>query len=215
MTFSQEAWNNIQSLYDRIIALPFNQELMQGVLDPEKFKFYVNQDSLYLKDFGRSLAILGGRSLENQHLQDLTKFAQETITVEGLLHRHYFEKFGVQFDGRKSPACFSYTHFLLSTTMLGTEEEAMAAVLPCFWIYYEVGHHIHQNAAPDNPYQEWIDTYAGEEYAQSVKRAIAIMDEMAQGVSPKIKTRMLEQFEVSTRLEHWFWDSAYELEWWR
>jgi thiaminase/transcriptional activator TenA len=48
---------------------------------------------------------------------------------------------------------------------LAQVEVTMASVLPCFWIYKKVGDHIYQQQnKQNNPYQTWIDTYAGEEF---------------------------------------------------
>jgi len=45
-------------------------------------------------------------------------------------------------------------------------------------------------AAPDNPYQAWIDTYAGEEFHTAVRAMIAATDEAADGASPSLRVRM-------------------------
>ncbi|TVQ37867.1 MAG: thiaminase II, partial [Wenzhouxiangella sp.] len=89
-----------------------------------------------------------------------------------------------------------------------------AALLPCFWIYREVGLHIHARAAGDNPFRDWIDTYAGEDFSRSVDRAIEITDQAAERATDATRARMRQVFERSTRLEWMFWDSAYRLEQW-
>ncbi|MFV9927060.1 MAG: hypothetical protein AB8V23_04640 [Candidatus Midichloria sp.] len=39
-------------------------------------------------------------------------------------------------------------------------EVATAAVLPCFWVYNEVGLSIARYASADNPYARWIESYS-------------------------------------------------------
>ena len=94
-------------------------------------------------------------------------------------------------------------------------EEAVAGLLPCFWIYREVGNAIHAAAAADNPYRRWIDTYAGDDFSASVDRAIAITDDVAADASEASRTRMRDAYVTSTRLEWMFWESAYRMERWR
>lgn len=214
MRFADAAWSAIAPIYDAILALPFNRELMAGTLDVEVFRFYIFQDSLYLADFARALAITGGRSASTAHTLAFTRFAEGAVVVEHALHETYFEEFGVPDGLRRSPTCSHYTNFLLATAAVRSVEEAVAALLPCFWIYREVGNHIAAHAAADNPFQRWIDTYAGADFAESVDRAIGITDEVAAGATEHTRGAMRDAFVASTRLEWMFWDSAYRRETW-
>jgi thiaminase/transcriptional activator TenA len=214
MSFTQQLWKESEGVYEQILSHPFNQALMKGNLDAEPFKFYINQDALYLQDFGRALALIGARSSEPSKLQQFANFAEGTVLVERELHNHYFQKFAIEPTSTKSPTCTLYTNFLLSKAALEPYEVGIAALLPCFWIYREVGNHIYNNAAGNNPYQDWIDTYAGEEFSQLVDQALNITDEVAQSASSTVKESMHEAFLYSTRLEWMFWDSAYRQEPW-
>ena len=49
------------------------------------------------------------------------------------------------------PTCAHYTHYLLALAHNAPYEMAVAALLPCFWIYWEVGKHLLETARPDNP----------------------------------------------------------------
>jgi thiaminase/transcriptional activator TenA len=94
-------------------------------------------------------------------------------------------------------------------------EVGMAAVLPCFWIYKKIGDYILEIQNKDNnPYQDWISTYAGEEFGLLVDKAIAICDEAAQNSTPAQQQLMTQAFITASRLEFAFWDSAYRLEKW-
>jgi thiaminase/transcriptional activator TenA len=214
MSFTQKLWNESADVYNQILSHPFNQALMKGNLEAEPFKFYINQDALYLHDFGRALALIGARSTEPSKLQQFANFAEGTVVVERQLHNHYFQTFNIKASYTKSPTCTLYTNFLLSKASLEPYEVGIAALLPCFWIYREVGNYIYRNAAPSNPYQDWIDTYAGEEFSRLVDQAIKITDEVADNSSPRVKESMQEAFLYSTRLEWMFWDSAYRQEVW-
>ena len=111
-----------------------------------------------------------------------------------------------------SPACHHYVSYLLATAYAEPYEVLLGALLPCFWIYAEVGRDIHARAAAANPYQAWIDTYAGEEFHAAVRAMIAATDEAAAAASSSLRERMHAAFTRATQLEWMFWDSAFRLE---
>jgi len=215
MTFSEKAWERITPLYNKILDMPFNRELMEGTLEIEKFKFYMAQDAYYLGEFGKTLATLGGRLSDLSHVLAFTEFAGGAIVVERALHESYFKEFGIPDQVNPSPTCLLYTNYILNQAAYSNVEVGIAAVLPCFWIYKKVGDHIYANHHHHgHRYKKWIETYAGEEFAQSVKLAINITDSLAEKASPEAQEKMLEAFEMASKLEWMFWDSAYRMEKW-
>jgi thiaminase/transcriptional activator TenA len=91
---------------------------------------------------------------------------------------------------------------------------SVAALLPCFWIYWEVGTHLMNTAVPDNPYQPWIDTYADAAFAEGVRKVIAITDRLGADATAGRAEEMLAAFVRASQLEWMFWESAYRLEAW-
>lgn len=215
MTWSTKVWEQIQPTYQKILQMPFITELMQGSLALEKFQFYMAQDAHYLEHFGRALALIAARAYAVQDCLAFIEFAKGAIVVENALHEAYFKDFNLQDRGEIQPTCHHYAHFLKSTASLDSIEVAMAAVLPCFWIYKEVGDYIykHQGTTP-NPYQKWIDTYAGKEFGTVVEQAISICDRIAANTTFAQQTAMAEAFKTASYLEFQFWDSAYQLKKW-
>ncbi len=216
MTWSTDTWLEISPIYERIVSMPFITALRDGSLELEKFKFYMKQDSGYLEHFGKALAIIGSRADDPKTALTFMQFASNAILVENALHESYFKEFGVQ-EGNTilEPACHHYVHFLKSTAALEPIEVAMAAVLPCFWIYKEVGDFIYKNQVSiTNPYQKWIETYSGEEFGVAVREAIRICDRVAMESTAAIRAKMTQAFVTSSRLEFEFWDSAFQFRVW-
>ena len=216
--FSDQLWQSITPIYRAILDHPFIAELTSGTLSRERFVFYMKQDALYLQDFSRALALAGVRSPAVADLQAFLSYASGAIVVERALHEGYFRDFDATLDVDMAPACFTYSHFLLSTAALGSYPEAIAALLPCFWIYRDVGREIYARSAGSlaaNPYARWIETYAGDDFDASVQRAIEITDRVAADASAADRQRMRRAFETCSRLEWMFWDSAYRLESWQ
>ena len=217
-TFTDDVWQQASGLRSGIIALPFNQELMAGTLPQEKFQHYMLQDSLYLEAYSRALSLASAKAPSPDIMLEFSQAAQMALVVERSLHEGFFRDFNVSDTVIKltepSPTCLNYTNFLIATAHNASYEETVAAILPCFWVYWEVGVHIHERAAVNNLYQAWIDTYAGEEFADSVMRVVAITDRLAEMASNKGREAMKNAFFQCTRFEWMFWDSAYRLEKW-
>ncbi|MCF2970072.1 thiaminase II [Synechococcus sp. Nb3U1] len=214
-SFTAHLWQAIQLIYQQILAHPFNQELAAGTLSRERFQFYLQQDALYLTDFARALGLIGARSERSEQVVSFLNFALGAIVAERSLHESYFRLYEIQPEITYAPTCFTYTRSLLATAALDPYEVAIAAVLPCFWIYREVGSEIYRMAQPHNPYQQWIDTYAGEEFAQVVQQAIDITESVAEQTTAALRDKMMAAFVTASRLEWLFWDSAYRLESWQ
>ena len=217
-SFSSDAWARNTTLYDRILNLPFNIELTEGRLGLEAFRHYIVQDAKYLIAFAQALAVASARADDPDQIVLFAAAAQEAVVVERALHADYFRLFGIDeatvASTQMSPACHHYTSFLLATGFREPLPVHVAALLPCFWIYREVGHHIHRVSASDNPYRAWIDTYAGDEFAAAVDAIIAATDAVAASVSAAQAEAMHAAFTRAMQLEWLFWDSAYRLERW-
>ncbi|PZR29010.1 MAG: thiaminase II [Citrobacter freundii] len=215
MRWSEQAWESIQPIYNSIIKMPFITEMKDGSLPLDKFRFYMQQDACYLEHFARALALVSARAVAIDDVLTFIRFAENAIVVENALHESYFNDFGVSGRVKPEPACHHYIHFLKSTAALDSVEIAMAAVLPCFWIYKRVGDHIYATQSPSgNPYKKWIDTYAGEEFGEAVKLAIGICDKVAGASTAAGRSAMTEAFIAASRLEFDFWDAAYKLRRW-
>jgi thiaminase (transcriptional activator TenA) len=216
--FSREAWDRNVGVYEIIRTMPFNAELAAGTLSEARFKHYIVQDAYYLIGFGRALTLAAAKAPSAERIVQFAKSAEGAIVVERALHGSFLAQYGITAEifarTPLSPACHHYVSYLVATAHAEPYEVALGALLPCFWIYAEVGRDIHARAAPANPYRAWIDTYAGEEFHDAVRRVIEAADEAAAGASPTLRARMHAAFTRATQLEWMFWDSAYRLENW-
>jgi thiaminase (transcriptional activator TenA) len=204
--------NIIQQIHDQ----PFNHELSQGILPKEKFIHYLRQDALYLSDYARALALTAARLANNDHAQQYIQFSQQAIKAERQHHINYINKNNLTntLPIEQSPACFMYTNYLLKTASLASVEEAVSSLLPCFWVYREVGKNIAKKQKTSNPYHEWISLYSSEQFDASVNAAIDVTNQVGDMASTSIKEKMIAAFLRSTQLEWLFWDSAYHQETW-
>jgi thiaminase/transcriptional activator TenA len=211
--FSADAWQRTEHLRQMIDVLPFNTELTAGTLSRERFQGYIVQDALYLSQYARTLAIAGARGPDAATLRAFGACALEAVAVEQALHERYLTEFGIDparlATAEPSPDCLGYTSFLLATAYHEPWEVLVAALLPCFWIYWDVGSRIARTAVAANPYRAWIDTYADEAFGEAVRTVISITDQAAAGTTQTVRQRMMTAFVRSTQYEWLFWDGAY------
>lgn len=206
--WSEEAWQAALPDYEAILRQPFIRELADGSLSAERFRFYIGQDSLYIAEYSRVLSHIASRLTDTSHAASFIEFAAGGVEVEKALHTGYLHG---EKPERKTNACLLYTSWLKAQAYEPVEVAA-AAILPCFWVYKEVGMNIVATASATNPYKAWIDCYSDPSFEKSNARAIAICDELAAGTTPAIRARMTEAFVQATRMEYLFWESAYNLD---
>ena len=215
MRFSEEAWQRTAAVRAAIHNLPFNTELAAGTLASERFRFYIMQDALYLAQYSRILSLAAAKAPDTATSQVFGHSALGAIAVEQRLHEHYLREFGVEpaavAAAEPAPDCLAYISFLVATAHQQPWEVLVAALLPCFWIYWDVASAIASGAAPNNPYQAWIDTYADAAFGEAVQRVIGIADRAA---TPAHRASMLAAFGRSAQYEWLFWDGAYQERGW-
>ena len=218
MTFSQDVWQRNLDLYQKILALPFNQELANGTLDSQAFCHYVIQDAHYLLAYGRALAVAAAKAYEADDVIQFSEAAKIAIIVERSLHKDFMQAFGItKTEFESTPltlACHHYTSFLTATAWSESYPVVLAALLPCFWIYAEVGHDIVSQSVENNPYQAWVDTYSGEEFHTAVRNVIATVDKVAARCDQDTLAKMHAAYTMGAKLEWLFWDSAYQQREW-
>jgi thiaminase/transcriptional activator TenA len=216
--FTGELWRSIEGVYAEILAHPFLTGLTDGTLAEERFRFYVLQDALYLREYARALSLAGVRSPDEGVLVMFNEHSAGAITVERSLHEGFLTDLGVAQEEAEateaSPTTLAYTSFLLRTAALGDYPEVLGAVLPCYWIYAEVGKALLERGSPNPRYQKWINTYGGEEFGALVEAILDLTDKVCEDLNPAQKARVKEAFVTTGRYEWIFWDAAWNLEGW-
>ena len=130
------------------------------------------------------------------------------------LHRRLCADFGITVEQlnreKAAPCCLAYTSFLLATAYGGGFADAVAALLPCAWGYYEVGKRLAAAGLPgEKCYREWVETYSSREMADLVDYLRALMNSLAIGAAEMDKERWKALFAHSVSFEVLFWEMGY------
>ncbi len=216
--FTGELWRSIEGVYGAILAHPFLRGLTHGTLTEERFRFYILQDALYLREYARALSLAGVRSPDDNALVMFNEHSGGAIAVERSLHEGFLKDLGITQDDADrtgaTPTTLAYTSYLLKTATLGDYPEVLGAVLPCYWIYREVGKTLLERGSPNPLYERWIATYGGEEFGALVEAVLDLTDEVCEDLNPAQKAHVVEAFTITSRYEWMFWDAAWRLEGW-
>ena len=194
---------------------PFIQGIADGSLDPERFRFYIRQDYLYLIDYGRTFAIACAKAPRLATMRGFAELAQSTLGTEMDLHRSYAADWGINQEDleaeRPALATRAYTDFLLRTAAVGEFGELVAALLPCMWAYSEIGRSLAQRPAPaEERYARWIEMYASDEFAALAQWCRAECDEASADAGAAGRERMLGAFLASSGYELDFWQAGWD-----
>jgi thiaminase/transcriptional activator TenA len=217
-SWSDRLWLAAEPTYRAILRHPFLAGLTAGTLGAERFAYYLAQDAHYLRDYARALALVGAKAPTHDVTGLFARHAAETVAVELALHESLLPDLGLdpaELDAiAVSPTTTAYTSYLLAVAHGGTFADALAAVLPCYWIYQRVGAELAGHGSPDPRYQLWIDTYGGAEFAATVASVLAVVDEVGPQLSGAQDERATRHYVTTSRYEWMFWDAAWRRERW-
>lgn len=220
--FSGRLWEHCKPQRDAIFQLDFVRELSAGTLAPERFAYYLAQDALYLGAYARVLSRASALAPTLAEQRFWARSAQQCLQEELALHEGWSASPGAEAEAeaeaeptalkeaaaQAGPTTRGYVEHLQSTAFTGGYGEVVAAVLPCFWIYAEVGRVLQAELKAErpsppcrHPYAAWLDSYAAPGFAQATREAVAIMDAAAHRGSATERERMAGAFSRSVQLE--------------
>jgi thiaminase/transcriptional activator TenA len=201
---------------------PFIRELAAGTLPPEKFRFYVEQNLMYLPEYARAMAIAASKAEDLETMLvfagDLQNILESEIPENRELLRRTLELGAPDRGGAlcMAPANVAYTGFLVATAIQGDSLDVMAAIVPCTWSYGDIASTlVAEGLVHDHPvYAEWIRFFGLPAYEAIVARMRSDFDTMAATADEATLQHLSALFKTSVRLERAFWEGAYGLEQW-
>jgi thiaminase/transcriptional activator TenA len=115
-----------------------------------------------------------------------------------------------------APTNYAYTRHMLAIATTGTLAEVLTVVLPCAWIYADIGRQLVGQTPPasDHPYAEWLAMYASPDFDAVEIWLRTRLDHHASDHNQEQQQRLFAIFRESTRYEWLFWEMAWNLEVW-
>ena len=227
MTTTPPASERLREASDRIWqglhAHPFITELAGGTLPIDKFRFFLEQDNLYLQDYARCLAMGAAKSRNEVELRYFVTDLNQVLDHELPSNRDLLERvtqMGALDRGGASgmaPANVAYTSYMRSLALHGGPLEIMASLLPCAWSYIEIATALADRVDRDHPvYADWVGYFSLPANVEMVAEMRRDFDRLvAEEASGEARWEEIDRiFATSSRLEHQFWEMAYTFERW-
>ena len=205
-----EWWDGIADVRCGIDDLPFIRGLADGTLDREAFLGYLEQDALYLGEYARALAAAAQLAADHAGQSFWAQSAHGAIAAELELHQSWLTPLGRGGDRaglERWPTTVAYLDHLMATAARGEYAVLAAAVLPCFWLYADLGERLAAGAFgdvandPGHPYATWLRTYGDPAFSLANRRAIDLVTGLAAAATPAVRERMRRAFRVSSEHE--------------
>ena len=205
--------------WEGYIRHPFVRGLGDGSLPEACFRHYLGQDYLFLLHFARAYALAVYKSEDLEEMRAAATTLDALVNGEMALHVKYCAGWGMTEADMaalpEDPRNMAYTRYVLERGLAGDLLDLLVALAPCVVGYAEIGRWLAEDPATrreGNPYLDWIETYAAEDYRTVSRAAIAQLDRVAGkriGEDPQSSGRwdsLAATFGAATRLEISFWE---------
>lgn len=218
MRFSEQLRERTKNSWGKSLNHPFVRGIVEGDLPLETFKNYIMQDIYYLKHYGKVHAFAAAHADDFHVTASLAEKANNTAEAELTVHKAHAEILNINDEDianfKPAPTAYAYTSHLYRASLSGSLAQIIAAILPCYWLYAEIGIK-YKDAEPDEEiYRNWIQMYASDWFQESTKEMIDLMDDLASRASETEKEKIIEQFVIAKEYELAFWEMSYTFEKW-
>ena len=189
-------WQQTSGIRAEIDELPFVRALGDGSLGTDAFTWYLAQDARYLGRYATSLAAAAELATDENERAFWLECSTSAIATELQLHESWVAPEIVE---RTEPSAVTTTyldHFAAAESS-GDYAVLTAALLPCFWIYADVGDALATRNRPGHPYADWLATYADEAFAAATRRAIEITEAAVQRADADSRRAAARAFRAS------------------
>ena len=114
---SERIYERAKALWPRYLTHPFVTEMADGTLPKEKFRYYMVQDYLYLRDYVKIFAAILQKTDDFEQIRFLSGEMANTIDETFRTHLPYMKRLGVTeeeiADARPHIDNSAYSHYML------------------------------------------------------------------------------------------------------
>lgn len=137
--FTDCLFKEVKEIWDEYLTHPFVKEMGEGSLEKDKFKNYLIQDYLYLKEYSKVFCIGIVKAKTMKEMRFFYNSIQGTMNDETAVHIKYLKEFGVSEEDVENYKCklvtSSYTSYMQALALTGDLKEIAATIMPCTWSY--------------------------------------------------------------------------------
>ncbi|MGO2083443.1 thiaminase II [Vagococcus sp.] len=216
--FTKKARELANPYWEGSFKHPFITQLQEGKLSEDAFRYYLIQDRYYLEHFSKIHLLIAEKTNNLELKKLLVDSATHLAEGEISIRETFFKELGITDEEIKTtpiaPTAYHYVSHMYRQLVDGTVNSAAAGLLPCSWLYQQIGTRLIAAGSPVDIYQRWIETYSGEDFAEEVKEQCGLFDRLYQDSGTEEQEKMIEAFYISSQMEYLFWEMALVHEIW-
>ena len=213
---SDRLFSAAEAAWQEAMEKRFLLEMADGTLSPERFKYYMLIDYLYLTEYIKTLRIIEERVDE----PEIRRFLQVTIgaTEEELGRVHFpnMMQLGITEEVISKTAlpqeAEEYIRYMRSLAQKRPILESLTALLDCSWAYAYIAEHMigqYGEKIRNSRYRDWFMAYTTREYIDSNQAWIDMVDSLAEGIEEERQEELCRIFVTCAGYENEFWDAVY------
>ncbi|NOX29151.1 MAG: hypothetical protein GXP35_03735 [Actinobacteria bacterium] len=206
---SGESWGSL-------VENTFVAQMADGSLPLDSFRFYIEQNLLYLPRYSRMLGFAVANSQDLRYLGRFQRALKQIMEVEvpanerllaDVIHRGAASLGGTT----AGTACVDYGNFLVATAATCSSNDVIAAMLPCAWSYADIAAR-YGAVAPHPIYEQWLGVFGGDDYQTYIEGLISEVDALFGDTPLPDLDRLKSIFATGVRMETAFWAAAMNIE---
>lgn len=205
--------NEVENLWIEAASKEFLVSMARGTLDMEKFKNYMIQDYLYLKDYIEILKMIREMSEDDALNSALDKIITDTEYETYKVHVPNLKNMGISEDkiehARKGQIIVDYIGYMQKMLKEQGVIAGLTALLQCSWNYAYIAELVSEKYADElseSKYRNWFEAYTADEYIWSNQLWIDLLDERTKVISQEETSRLCGIFHTCAEYENKLWD---------
>jgi len=230
MTNNLDCFNDPNTLFGKLRSACSNEwdaycnhefvsRIGDATLPEQRFRHYLEQDYLFLIHFSRAWALAVYKAETLNEMRAAATTLNNILNYEMDLHVKYCAGWGLSEEEmqqiEEAGPNMAYTRYVLDRGLAGDILDLHVALAPCIIGYAVIGKSLEADSSTKlegNPYKEWIETYAAEDYQNVARAAVSHLDELgALRMGPGRFQSLVMTFRKATSLEIGFWDMGLNL----
>ena len=214
-----EFFKNTEKLWKEYSEHPFVKGIADGTLEQEKFKHYIIQDTLYLKEYARVFLIGASKADKIEYMRFLATSGANMISNQEDVNKRYMRRMGLTleeiYNTPFSLKNLSYVSYMIRIAYEGGVAEALAAIMPCALSYEAIAKKMLEDnpkCAEDSFYGDFILNYSRDAFHENNEKMKTLLNNFAEEYDDVRKKKLIDIFVKSSEYEMLFWDLSWELE---
>ena len=197
---------------------PFLYEMAHGTLNSDKFRNYMIQDYLYLLDYVDILKSMKSMAEKPELISFVDKILISAEEEVGRVHLPALHNMGITDEEIKScskaQVIIDYVDYMKSQLQENGIFAGLISMYQCCRSYAHIIDFLESNYKDEievSPYKHWFDGYAADEYTDTDRAWIEMLDKELPDVNDEDLKKYCDIFTTCAEFENKLWDYLYEM----